>query len=249
MVPRPLVPSAGAVAVNLARLLLGVSKQDAQVALKGTTSGDKNELLFSRFGTNYNEIPQRFRKGTTLFRARPTTGVSPSPEQPRQTPPDGSAANATDEEGTPGPSVKNSAVPEGAAGEGAAAMQQSRETGDGEGTPALATADPSPSRGACSTVDENTSTGVEGEEAPKGAEVESPVPGKERSDNASKIGGKGKTAVVRVVSSGDGKGRTKRLLKKGHAPPGTIEEDACDLIRDDFWERNSHILGGGATRR
>ncbi|CAN0531264.1 unnamed protein product, partial [Ectocarpus sp. 8 AP-2014] len=31
---------------------VGVSKQDAQVALKGTTSGDKNELLFSRFDTN-----------------------------------------------------------------------------------------------------------------------------------------------------------------------------------------------------
>ncbi len=231
--------------MNLAHFLPGVSKQDAQVALKGTTSGDKNELLFSRFGTNYNEIPQRFRKGTTLFRARPTAGVPPLPEQPRQTPPDGRAANATDEEGTPGPSVEKSAVPEGAAGAAAAAMQQSRETG--EGTPALSVADPG--RGAYSPVHENPSMGVEGEEAPKGAEVESPAPGKERGDKAPKICGKGKTAVVRVVSSGDGKGRAKRLLKKGHAPPGTIEEGACDLIRDDFWERNSHILGRGATRR
>eukprot|EP00752_Nemacystus_decipiens_P006765 g6075.t1 len=60
----------------------GVSKQDAQVALKGTTSGDKNELLFSRFDTNYNNIPQRFRKVLPPFqrshgeRAPPTTPAS-----------------------------------------------------------------------------------------------------------------------------------------------------------------------------
>ena len=34
---------------------------------QGTLSSDKNELLFSRFNTNYNDIPQIYRKGTTLI--------------------------------------------------------------------------------------------------------------------------------------------------------------------------------------
>ena len=54
--------------------------------------------------------------------------------------------------------------------------------------------------------------------------------------------------VVRVVTSGAGAVKLKRLLKKGHAPPGTIEEDACDLIRTDFWDRNPHILSGIARK-
>lgn len=54
--------------------------------------------------------------------------------------------------------------------------------------------------------------------------------------------------VVRLVSSGHGAGKMKRSLKRGHAPPGAIEEDACDLIRDDFWDRNPHILAGVVRR-
>ena len=34
---------------------------------QGTLSSDKNELLFSRFNINYNNIPQIYRKGTTLI--------------------------------------------------------------------------------------------------------------------------------------------------------------------------------------
>ena len=29
-------------------------------------SSDKNELLFSEFGINYNNLPEMYRKGTTL---------------------------------------------------------------------------------------------------------------------------------------------------------------------------------------
>lgn len=32
----------------------------------GTLSGDKNEILFSQFGINYNNEPEVFRKGTVL---------------------------------------------------------------------------------------------------------------------------------------------------------------------------------------
>ena len=37
-----------------------------QERLKGTLSGEKNEILFSEFRINYNEEPAQFRKGTTL---------------------------------------------------------------------------------------------------------------------------------------------------------------------------------------
>ncbi len=34
---------------------------------QGTVSSDKNELLFSQFGINYNNIPAIFRKGSILI--------------------------------------------------------------------------------------------------------------------------------------------------------------------------------------
>ena len=35
--------------------------------MQDTCSADKNELLFSKFGINYNKLPQLYRKGTTLI--------------------------------------------------------------------------------------------------------------------------------------------------------------------------------------
>ena len=46
----------------------GLTETEAHSKLKGTTSAEKNELLFSGFGVNYNEEPEVFRKGTTLVR-------------------------------------------------------------------------------------------------------------------------------------------------------------------------------------
>eukprot|EP00057_Strongylocentrotus_purpuratus_P033629 XP_792143.2 PREDICTED: probable tRNA(His) guanylyltransferase [Strongylocentrotus purpuratus] len=43
------------------------SPKEAEERLKGTVSGDKNELLFSQFDINYNAEPEIFRKGTTLM--------------------------------------------------------------------------------------------------------------------------------------------------------------------------------------
>jgi len=48
----------------------GVSPQDAQAALAGSDAGFKNELLFSRFGINYNDLPAQFKKGSVVVRAR-----------------------------------------------------------------------------------------------------------------------------------------------------------------------------------
>ncbi|KAL1412523.1 tRNA-His guanylyltransferase [Vanrija albida] len=45
--------------------------REANKTLQGTNSKDKNELLFSRFGVNYNDIPAYFRKGSVLVRVNP----------------------------------------------------------------------------------------------------------------------------------------------------------------------------------
>ncbi|KAF2017659.1 Thg1-domain-containing protein [Aaosphaeria arxii CBS 175.79] len=42
--------------------------REAEELLKGTVSSDKNEILFSRFGINYNNEPEIFRKGSVLYR-------------------------------------------------------------------------------------------------------------------------------------------------------------------------------------
>ncbi|KAJ5774741.1 hypothetical protein N7457_009637 [Penicillium paradoxum] len=46
----------------------GMSNTDAEQELKGTVSGDKNEILFKRFGINYNNELEIYKKGTVLYR-------------------------------------------------------------------------------------------------------------------------------------------------------------------------------------
>lgn len=46
----------------------GRSNTEAESELCGTFSSDKNEILFSRFGVNYNNLPAMYRKGTILVR-------------------------------------------------------------------------------------------------------------------------------------------------------------------------------------
>ncbi|KAK3723136.1 tRNA-His guanylyltransferase [Vermiconidia calcicola] len=47
----------------------GRGNAEAEQALKGTVASDKNEILFSRFGINYNNEPLIYRKGTVIYRA------------------------------------------------------------------------------------------------------------------------------------------------------------------------------------
>jgi len=47
----------------------GMGQTEAERQLKGTVSGDKNEILFGRFGINYNNEPVVCRKGTVIYRA------------------------------------------------------------------------------------------------------------------------------------------------------------------------------------
>jgi len=44
----------------------GLSQHEAHEVLKGTVSAEKNEMLFGRFGINYNDEPEIFKKGTVL---------------------------------------------------------------------------------------------------------------------------------------------------------------------------------------
>jgi tRNA(His) 5'-end guanylyltransferase len=46
----------------------GMEHRAAEQELSGTFSKDKNEILFSRFGINYNNEPDIFKKGSVLYR-------------------------------------------------------------------------------------------------------------------------------------------------------------------------------------
>ncbi|KIW94315.1 uncharacterized protein Z519_05631 [Cladophialophora bantiana CBS 173.52] len=46
----------------------GMTHTAAEEFLKGTVSSDKNEILFSRFGINYNDEPDMFKKGSVVLR-------------------------------------------------------------------------------------------------------------------------------------------------------------------------------------
>ncbi|KAH8432244.1 tRNA guanylyltransferase [Aspergillus melleus] len=46
----------------------GMSNTDAEQELKGTVSADKNEILFKRFGINYNNEEDIYKKGSVVYR-------------------------------------------------------------------------------------------------------------------------------------------------------------------------------------
>ncbi|KAI6783080.1 tRNAHis guanylyltransferase [Emericellopsis cladophorae] len=46
----------------------GMENKEAEQALAGTLAADKNEILFSKFGINYNREPEIFKKGSVIFR-------------------------------------------------------------------------------------------------------------------------------------------------------------------------------------
>lgn len=46
----------------------GRTNAEAEKDLSGTFSADKNEILFSKFGVNYNNLPEMYRKGTILVK-------------------------------------------------------------------------------------------------------------------------------------------------------------------------------------
>jgi tRNA(His) guanylyltransferase len=46
----------------------GLDNKEAEKTLAGTLASDKNEILFSRFGINYNNEPEIYKKGSVVFR-------------------------------------------------------------------------------------------------------------------------------------------------------------------------------------
>lgn len=46
------------------------SEKDAHMRLKGTSSAQKNQILFEEFGINYNSLHEMFRKGTVLCKPK-----------------------------------------------------------------------------------------------------------------------------------------------------------------------------------
>ncbi|KAH0444212.1 hypothetical protein CcaCcLH18_00437 [Colletotrichum camelliae] len=46
----------------------GLNNKEAEQLLAGTVSGDKNEILFSKFNINYNNEPEMYKKGSVIFR-------------------------------------------------------------------------------------------------------------------------------------------------------------------------------------
>jgi len=57
----------------------GSTPHEAQTRLKTMLAKDKNELLFSEFQTNYNNLPELFRKGTVIVKQLNSAGDCSSP--------------------------------------------------------------------------------------------------------------------------------------------------------------------------
>jgi len=58
----------------------GDTTKHAHATLLGTNSSAKHDILFSRFQINYNEISERFRKGSVIVREKMSTETDPIPE-------------------------------------------------------------------------------------------------------------------------------------------------------------------------
>ena len=55
-------------AATVSRYQIGKDGKTAHERLKGTQSKDKNEILFSEFGINYNAEPEIYKRGTIFIR-------------------------------------------------------------------------------------------------------------------------------------------------------------------------------------
>ncbi|RAK87488.1 tRNA guanylyltransferase [Aspergillus costaricaensis CBS 115574] len=64
----------------------GMDRREAELELKGTLSSDKNEILFKRFGINYNNEEEIYKKGSVLYRQYQLEGKSDSIVQEETSP-------------------------------------------------------------------------------------------------------------------------------------------------------------------
>ncbi|KAF0299632.1 putative tRNA(His) guanylyltransferase [Amphibalanus amphitrite] len=68
----------------------------AEERLRHTLAADKNEILFSEFGINYNDEPALYRKGTVIVRSLETPGEQDSKLSSDTGAPDGSTVPASE---------------------------------------------------------------------------------------------------------------------------------------------------------
>ncbi|EGX48386.1 hypothetical protein AOL_s00080g15 [Orbilia oligospora ATCC 24927] len=62
----------------------GMTPQEAEKELMGTLAKDKNEILWSRFGVNYNNEQEMFKKGSVVYRnygAVPESSADDKPDE------------------------------------------------------------------------------------------------------------------------------------------------------------------------
>ncbi|OJJ63958.1 hypothetical protein ASPSYDRAFT_83994 [Aspergillus sydowii CBS 593.65] len=69
----------------------GMSNTDAEEELKGTVSADKNEILFKRFGINYNNEEEVYKKGSVVYRQYQLEDSKTGPESKAQSQEDAQA--------------------------------------------------------------------------------------------------------------------------------------------------------------
>ncbi|KAF8337801.1 Thg1 C terminal domain-containing protein [Amanita rubescens] len=92
----------------------GETTTQAHATLRGTLSKDKHEILFGRFNMNYNEIDERFKKGSILVRQEiasspPTSGLKEQTGNdpgPSTGPPDRKQTEGTDGMDDPPPKAE-----------------------------------------------------------------------------------------------------------------------------------------------
>lgn len=74
----------------------GLSVQEAEKRLKGTLAKDKNEILFSQFGINYNNEPLMFRKGSFVMKSPALVNKEKQHQQKKKRRIDHNRASAAD---------------------------------------------------------------------------------------------------------------------------------------------------------
>ena len=73
----------------------------AEERLRHTLAADKNEILFSEFGINYNDEPALYRKGTVIVRSLESPGDDSSNFSSDVSAPDGCTVPAAEESDRP----------------------------------------------------------------------------------------------------------------------------------------------------
>lgn len=203
--------------VSFTRVAGGLTPTAAEERLRGTVSADKNELLFSEFGVNYNTIDPMFRKGTTLAWLRPSMEDQPG------------SVEAT--RAAAGPPKKAAARDAGSTLARAAAKPTATTATT---TTAQTTASASDERAKANTnVATVTATAAIASAASIGA-------GAAEAD-ATAGAGAGAGAGARAQATATRRNRSKPKRKK---PKRKLVQLAVDIIRNDFWKAHPDLLEG-----